>query len=229
MDQDKNESPFNPLPMIVWVLVLPLVAMELVLNLGGAGLVGGPEAIGWRLQAVERFALFPELLRYQWEYGGQPYPDLARLVTYPVIHSSFSQTLFAVVLILALGKMVAEVFRWWAVLVVFFGAGIAGGLAYGLLVPGLKSALLGAYPPLYGLIGAFTFLLWVNLARSGSNQFRAFSLIGFLLFFQLVYGLIFGGNWVWVAEVTGFVTGFILSFFVSPGGWARVRDKIRQR
>ena len=34
-------------------------------SLGAAGVwSGGPQAIGWRLQAVERFGLFPELLRY---------------------------------------------------------------------------------------------------------------------------------------------------------------------
>jgi membrane associated rhomboid family serine protease len=229
MDHDRNEAPLNPLPVIVWVLVLPLVAMELVLSLGSFGLVGGPQAIGWRLQAVERFALFPELLRYQVETGGHPFPDLARLVSYPLTHGTFSHALFAVVLLLALGKMVGEIFRWWAVLVVVFGAAIAGGLAYSLLVPGLKAPLVGAFPAVYGLIGAFTFLMWVNLARTGANKFRAFSLIGFLLFFQLLFGVLFGGTWDWVAEVTGFAAGFLLSFAVSPGGWSRVMDKVRQR
>jgi membrane associated rhomboid family serine protease len=229
MDYNTTESPLNPLPVIVWVLVLPLVAMELVLSLGGTGLVGGPQAIGWRLQAIERFALFPELLRYQWETGGQPYADLLRLVTYPLVHGTFSNALFAVVLVLALGKMVGEIFRWWAVLVVIFGAAICGGLAYGILVPGMKSPLIGAYPPIYGLIGAYTFLMWVNLARAGANKFRAFSLIGFLLMFQLVFGVFFGSNWTWVADITGFATGFVMSFVVSPGGWSRVMGKIRQR
>ena len=229
MDNTRNEAPLNPLPAIVWVLVLPLIAMELVLSLGESGLVGGPQAIGWRLQAIERFALFPELLRYQWETGGQPYPDLARLISYPLVHGTFTHTLFSVVLLMALGKMVGEIFRWWAVLAVIFGAALVGGLTYGLLVPGLKSPLVGADPSLYGLIGAFTFLLWVNLAQSGANKFRAFSLIGFLLFFQLLFGVLFGGTWNWVADVSGFAAGFVLSFVVSPGGWSRVMDKTRHR
>jgi membrane associated rhomboid family serine protease len=229
MDQDPNASPLNPLPMIVWVLVLPLVAMELVLSLAEAGFVGGAQGVGWRLQAVERFGMFPELLRYQWETGGYPYPELLRLVTYPAVHASFSHALFAIVLLLALGKMVGEIFRWWAVLVVVFGSAIAGALTYGFLIPGLRTQLIGAYPPVYGLIGAFTFLLWVNLARTGANKYRAFSLIGALLFFQLIFGVLFGAGWDWVADVTGFAAGFLLSFVVSPGGWARVMDKLRQR
>jgi membrane associated rhomboid family serine protease len=229
MQTDHNAAPFNPLPMIVWVLALPIIAMELVLAAAGAGLVGGAGGIGWRLQAVERFGMFPELLRYQVETGGQPYEELLRLVAYPLVHASFTHALFAVVILLALGKMVGEIFRWWGVLVVFFGASIAGALAYGLLIPDLRTPLLGAYPAVYGLIGAFTFLLWTNLARKGANKYRAFSLIGALLFFQLVFGVLFGGTWDWVADVTGFATGFLLSFVVSPGGWARVVEMIRQR
>ena len=55
----------------------------------------------------------------------------------------------------------------------FFGSAVAGALAY-TLVPGLQTPLIGGYPPVYGLIGAFTFLLWVNLAAVGANKYRAF-------------------------------------------------------
>lgn len=54
-------------------------------------------------------------------------------------------------------------------------------------------------------------------------------MIGALLFFQLVFGVLFGGTWDWVADIAGFATGFLLSFVVSPGGWARVVEMIRQR
>ncbi len=229
MEPQQNQSPLNPLPMIVWGLALPLIAMELVLGLAGAGALGGAQGVGWRLQAVERFAMFPELLRHQVENGGQPYAELLRLVSYPLVHASVTHALFAVVLLLALGKMVGEIFRWWGVLVVVLGASVAGALAYGLLVPGLRTPLLGAYPPVYGLIGAFTFLMWVNLARVGANRYRAFGMIGFLMFAQLLFGVLFGGTWDWVADIAGFVAGFLLSFVASPGGVRRVVQMLRQR
>lgn len=229
MDEDHNAAPLNPVPWVVWLLALPLIAMEVVLSLGSAGVVGGPQAIGWRLQAVERFGLFPELLKHQWQTGGYPAGELHRLVSYVVVHGSFTHALFAVVMVLALGNMVASVFRWWAVLVVFLGAAAVGGAAYGLLVPGLRTQLIGAYPGIYGLIGAFTFLIWTKLALVGANRLRAFSLIGMLLAVQLVFGLLFGGGWDWVAEVAGFATGFLLSFVVSPEGFRRVVAIIRQR
>lgn len=229
MDPDHNAPPLNPLPWIVWVLALPMIAMEVVLSLGAAGVLGGPQAIGWRLQAVERFGLFPELLKFQWETGGHPIIELQRLVSYVLVHGSFTHALFAIVMLLALGNMVAGVFRWWGVLVLFMGSIVVGGAAYGLLVPGLRTQLIGAYPGVYGLIGAFTFLIWTKLALVGANRLRAFSLIGMLLVVQLAFGLLFGGGWDWVAEVTGFAAGFLLSFVVSPGGFRRVVQMIRQR
>jgi membrane associated rhomboid family serine protease len=229
MDPDHNAPPLNPLPWIVWVLALPLIAMELVLSLAEAGVVGGPQGIGWRLQAVERFGLFPELLKYQWETGGHPLEELHRLVSYTLVHGSFTHALFAVVMLLALGKMVGEIFRWWGVAVVFLGSAAVGGAAYGLLVPDLRTQLIGAYPAVYGLIGAFTFLIWTRLALVGANRFRAFSLIGGLLFVQFVFGVLFGAGWDWVADIAGFATGFLLSFVVSPGGFRRVVAMMRQR
>ena len=229
MDPDHNAPPLNPLPWIVWVLALPLIAMEVVLSLGEAGVIGGLQAVGWRLQAVERFGLFPELLKHQWQTGGYPLEELHRLVSYVAVHGSFTHALFAVVMLLALGNMVAGVFRWWGVLVVFLGSAAVGGAAYGLLVPGLRMQLIGAYPGIYGLIGAFTFLIWTKLALVGANRLRAFSLIGMLLAVQLVFGLLFGGGWDWVAEVAGFAGRFLLSFVVSPGGFRRVVQMIRQR
>lgn len=229
MDQDHNAPPLNPLPWIVWVLALPLIAMELVLSLAERGLVGGTQGIGWRLQAVERFGLFPELLKYQWQTGGQPLGELHRLVSYALVHGSFTHAIFAVVMLLALGKWVGEIFRWWGVLIVVLGSAAAGALAYGLLVPDLRAPLIGAYPAVYGLIGAFTFQIFTNLAKVGANKYRAFSLIGALLFVQFLFGVLFGGGWDWVADVAGFAAGFLLSFVVSPGGFRRVMDQIRQR
>lgn len=229
MQQDPTAAPINPLPLIIWVLALPLIAMEVVLALAEAGMVGGAGGIGWRLQAVQRFGMYPDELRGLLETGGTPYGDWLRLASYPLVHGSATHAIFAVVILLALGKMVGEIFRWWGVVIVVLGASIAGGLVYGLVIPGIRAPLIGAYPPVYGLIGAFTFLLWTNLARSGANKYRAFSLIGALLFFQLVFGVLFGTNWDWVADVTGFVAGFLLSFIVSPGGFQRVLQMIRQR
>lgn len=222
-----KEAPINPLPLVVWALALPMIAMELVMSLGATGLTSDPAAIGWRLSAVEGFGFFPGILRAMVEQNVWPWQHVIRLLTYPFIHGSITHALFAVVILLALGKMVAEAFRAWAVLAVFFASAIVGACVY-TLIPWAEQPIFGAYPPVYGLIGAFTFLLWVKLAGSGA-QYRAFSLIGLLLGVQLLFGALFGGTLEWVADLAGFATGFLMSFVVSPGGAARVMEKIRQR
>ena len=59
---------------------------------------------------------------------------------------------------------------------------------------------------------------------------RAFTLIGMLLLFQLVFGMVFGGTgYGWIAEIAGFAVGFGLSFLLVDGGVARAIRQIRQR
>ena len=226
--QDLNAPPLNPLPPVVWLLALPMIALELMFSLGDAGVIGGPAAVGWRTTAIEQYGLWPDFWRQQLAIGNFGADVLLRFVTFPFLNFTVSQALFGVVMVLALGKFVGEVFRWWALLVVFFGAAIVGGLVY-VSIPDIRQPLFGAFPAVYGLIGAFTFLIWVRLAGTGVNQFRAFSMIGVLLGMQLVFGVLFGGGWEWVADLPGFAAGFLLSFVVSPGGFGRVRDRIRQR
>ncbi|NGM44818.1 rhomboid family intramembrane serine protease [Rhodobacter sp. SGA-6-6] len=228
MDRDLNAPPLNPLPWIVWVLALPLIAVEVVVQLGTSGLAGGPEAVGWRLRAMEWFAFSPDFLRRALETGEWPLETLWRQVSYVLVQGEVTSTVFVVVLLLALGKMVGEVFRWWAVALVFVGSAAMAALVYTLVMPGNRVPLVGGFPAVYGLIGAFTFLMWVRQAATGGNQWRAFTLIGVLMGVQIFFGAIYGGV-AWVAELAGFATGFLLSFVVAPGGWNRVMGRLRNR
>lgn len=78
-----NAPPLNPLPPVVWLLVDHRDG-------GGAGgwrrcgLVGGPAAIGWRIEALQRFAVIPELTRYMWTNGVWPIEALARFIAAPL-------------------------------------------------------------------------------------------------------------------------------------------------
>lgn len=227
MRENLNAPPLNPLPWIVWALALPIIAMEVVVNLGARGIIGGSGAVGWRLQAMERFAFSPDLMRWMIDTGQYRPEDLARLVTYPFVHAGFTDALFAVVILLALGKMVAEVFRPLAVVVVFFGSAVGAALVVTAL-PFLHQPMIGGFPAVYGLIGAFTFLLWVRLAGTGTVQYRAFTMIGFLVGVQILFSLLFGGLG-WIGDVAGFGCGFLLSFVVSPGGWRHVMARLRRR
>lgn len=223
-----REPPVHPVPAAVWLLALPMAVIEIAFSAGARGLVGGGQGVGWRLEAAQRFGLSPEMLGRMWDSGQWPADFLRRFVTYAFVHMSFLHAAMVIVFLLALGKFVAEALGRAAMLAVFFAATVVGAVAYS-LVPAAQIGLLGGYPGVYGLIGAFTFVLWARLGAMQANRYRAFSLIGMLLLFQLVFGLLFGGGWDWVAEIAGFGTGFALSFAIVPGGPARLLRRLRAR
>ncbi len=228
MNSSYDSSPLNPIPPVVWLLVLPIAAMEIALSLGGLGLAGGAVGIGWRNDAIQRFALSPEMLDQMLTLNQWPADGLMRFVTYPFVHYSFMNAVFGVVFLLALGKFVGEVFSPLSVLAIFVLSGVAAGVAYS-LVPGVRFALVGAFPPVYGLIGAFTFIHWARLGAANGNRVMAFRLIGMLLGVQLLFGVLFGGTPLWIADLSGFAAGFGLSFLLGPGGPTQLVNRVRRR
>ena len=154
---------FNALPPVVVALALAIFGVELLISAGARGYIGGPEAVGWRLEAIREFAFFSPVLEFVIERQAWMSPELRRFVTYPFIHLGFAHVIFVIVFLLALGKLVGEVFGNLAVLIVFFGSAIFGALIFAGLT-GDSRPLVGGYPGVYGLIGAYTFLLWVEAA-----------------------------------------------------------------
>jgi len=222
------QPPVNPLPPAVVVLFLAIAGVEAVLSLAEAGLIGGREAIGWRLGLVRGYGFSGGIFDQMWAQGLWPIKDVLRFVTYPFVNLGFTHGLFAMVLLLALGKMVAQTLGQVAFLVLFFLSGIGGALIYAVVLndPGW---LVGAYPSVYGLIGGYSFVMWRVLGAQGGPQHRAFSLIAMLMGIQLLWGVFFDVGTTWVAELAGFFIGFGLSFLLVPGAWARMRDRMRQR
>ncbi len=228
MTHPQDELPFNPMPPVVVALALLILGIELVFQAGSRGLLGGQQGVGWRLAAMREYSFSGPILNWMIETGRWPLEHLKRFVTYPFIHVSFTHAAFVLVFLLALGKMVGEVFGTLAFLIVFFLSAFVGALAYGLLLND-PSPVVGGYPAVYGLIGSYTFMLWVSLTGTGNTQYRAFTLIGFLMGLQLVFGLLFGSNKDWLADIFGFATGFFVSMLMVPGAIGRIRARLRRR
>ena len=226
-DTPENTAPVNPLPPAVVALVLVIIGIEAVFSLGARGIIGGPGAIGWRVDAIQSYAFSSEILAWMWETGRWPFEHVMRFLSYVFVHGAFTQALFVCVFVLAMGKMVGEVMGDLAMVLIFLGSGIGGALGYGVLVNS-PTPLIGGFPAVYGLIGGFTFIMWRSLALVGAQQSRAFTLIAFLMGAQLVFGLLFGVQPDWVADLSGFATGFGMSFFLAPGGWTRIRGQMRR-
>ena len=229
-DQDPEEfQPLvNPLPPVVVILALAILAVELLLAAAGRGFVGGPAGAGWRLEAIESFGFFPAILDIMIETRSAPLSDMIRPFSYSLVHHGLTHAVFVIVFLLALGKLVGEVMGSVAVLATYFGAAVFGALIFAGL-SGSAGPLVGGFPAVYGLIGSYTFILWVSYGSAGESQWRAFTLIGLLLGLQLVFGLLFGSNRDWVAEVAGFGFGFAAAPIVSRGGFQRLLARLRQR
>lgn len=218
----------NTLPAAVVALAAVVFGVECLFQLADRGFIGGAGGIGIRVGAIEDFAFYPQALAWMLESGQTPLGLLMRFVTYPLLHVSITHAIFVCVFVLAMGKMVGEAFGNLSVLILFFGASIGGALAYGLFTQA-QYPLIGGFPGVYGLVGGYTFLLWVQSRMIGSSQLQAFRLIAFLMGAQLLFGAILGAGLDWIADLAGFVAGFGLSFLMVPGGWSRLRDMLRNR
>ena len=108
MDSDPNASPINALPVPVILLALPIVLVEIAFQLGAQGFVGGPEAVGWRLNAVQDYGFFAEVFQEMLDRGTYPPEHVLRFVTYPFMHWSMTHMLMVLVFLLALGKLTGE-------------------------------------------------------------------------------------------------------------------------
>jgi len=223
-----EEYPFNAVPLVPLALVLVMAGVELAFSAAANGWVGGVQGVGWRAGAFQDYAFAPAVMTEIFERGRGSFDLWKRFVTYPFVHVSFTHALWACVLLLALGKFVGEVFRPVAFAVLFFASSIFAAAIYGAL-SWQNTGLSGAYPGVYGLIGAYTYLMWLTLGKMGENQLKAFQLIGVLLGLLLVYSMIFGSSPTWIAEVAGFVIGLFIAPVLAPGGWQAFLRRIRQR
>jgi len=138
------------------------------------------------------------------------------------IHQSMTHAVFALVFVLALGKFVAEVLPGFLVLVIFFASGAVGAAVYSIVLDE-QFALIGAYPAIYGLIGAFTWLRFTNLQDEGKSGLQAFNLIIFFMAIALIFKFLVGGTNDWLAELVGFCVGFALAIACGPDAKLRLQ------
>ncbi len=223
----EKQMAFNPVSPIVVVLVLAMVAAELVFQAGEHRLIGGPLAEGWRVDMMRFFgfhkAVFDHILQ-----GGKIEPKVVwPFLSYLFIHQSFMHMLIAAALILAMGKMIADMFSGLAVGVLFVACGLAGSVAFGLFSTPGGFPLLGAYPVFYGFIGTFTWIQIFDLRAQGKSIGPAFTALGSLFLLRLGFTLYGGLPNDWMADLAGLATGFLLAYILAPDGKDRIRGWLK--
>lgn len=228
-DAEGNSAPINPLPPVVILLVVLIAAVEVIFQLGEAGIIGGATGPAWRIMIADQFGFSNAAVYLMWDTGQYPPELLVRFVSYMFVHANFVAALFSVVFILALGKFVGERVHWLVLLAIFFGSGILAALAQA-IVMGPTMAMLGAGAASYGLIGALSWILFTEQRAVGQNGLRAFRLIAALGVLLAVFSILFGGH-DWFERVAGFFVGFGICALLRPvagAGLTYWRDRMRR-
>lgn len=229
---ESERGVFGPVPGPVWMLVLAVLAVEAVLQAGAAGLIGGPEAIGWRQATLQRHGFSGAQWQWLVETGRWRGPEALRPFSFGFVQTGGLQAIFVAVLLLALGKAAGEMLAGWAVLALALGAGAAGALAATALWP-QPAWLAGGYPAVFGLLGAFARAAWTARGLFSGTEAtprgRALALVAVVLGLRLALGLAAGQAQDAVADLAAFGTGVVLAGLLAPGNGAWLLARLRRR
>ncbi len=230
-----SESPVNSVPFVALLFGLIIIGAEATFSLADLGLIGGQNAVGWRINMWERTSFDPTTIERVFMLGDYNIERLKTFFTYFLVNHGFGQAAFSAALALALGKAIGDAFGNLALLVIILLTSFVGALAYGIVFPD-GSALSGSFTPVFGLIGAYTYMLWLRLGEAGQKQLQAFRLVAVLLSLQALFSVVVlltgqaANGWpVWVPELAGCAAGFGVSVLLAPGGWTSFVSRMRQR
>ena len=223
-----NKPPVvNPIPTAILVIFFGIILVEAFLFFNVGGLIGKTGVAAERLLLIQNYGVPPKLANWMLGTGNPSIDNVFRFVAYPFVNLSSLSVVFASVLLLALGKMVGEVFSTLSVVSIWTLSTTLAAFFYSISSTN-GQILVGSYPGVYGFVGAYTFVSWITLRLAkNKNQSQAFSLIVALMSVQLLFSFLFGTGQLWIADFAGFVTGFIVSFFLSPGGIKKVISVLR--
>ena len=203
-----------------------MLVVEAGLQLGKYGLIGGPEAVGWRIEMIRAFGFFDVVWERMLQTQQIKVDWIWPFVTYPFVNLSPVSALVGAAMIISIGAHLIREYSTLAFLVVFFVPTAAAAIAFGLASQS-PQPLLGPFPSLFGLLGLYTWNLWFEAKAKGKSPWGAFRLAGFLLAFQLLRWLIFGQGKELVAEIAALVVGGLLGLFVTQQGKELLRRLFR--
>ena len=117
---DYKRSPIvNPIPTSILLIFFGIILVEAFLVFGFGGPLGKTETTIERLTLVQNYGVPPNLATWMFETGNFSIEYVSRFIVYPFINLSGLSVVFAAVLLLALGKMVGEVFSSFSVILIW--------------------------------------------------------------------------------------------------------------
>jgi hypothetical protein len=209
---------FNPLPLAVWLLVLPVLGVESVLSLAEAGLVNWQGSGGWRDGAVTAWGITPALQGWMWDNRTFPPEHLMRYVAFGFLHLGPAQAVLVAAIVAGLGTACAPVLGSARVVGFALAAQAAGAVMFGAMGQD-GSWLVGGYPLVFGLAGIYAAVQW----QAGSGL-RAFGVLAMLVVGRLVMAALMGGR-DFIADLGAAAMGFALAAALRPGLRVRLRRR----
>lgn len=216
---------FNPISPVVVIITVVIIGVELILQLGENGIIGGSQGATWRTQLLRDFAFHDAVFEHIKQNRVLEPATIWPFFTYPFLHLGIGHVAIGAAIFLSMGKTISEAFSSFAVVVLFISCNFLGAVAFGLF-SSQAFPLVGAYPAVYGFISAYTWIEYNRLKSAGKNTFPAFRLILMLLVIRVILGVFFGLRNSWVADLSGLITGFLLSFVLAAEGRVLLRKWI---
>ncbi len=200
---------FQKLPKSIVVLAAMIGGFEILFSLSESASLFGLTGDQLRLIAIRDFGFWDPIFSAQVSTFNLINKESLRLIAYPFIHFNFVSSIISVVFTLAFGNLLARFVNDLQMITFFMLATLFGALGYSLFL-NESFPLVGSSPGFFGFVGGFIFLLVLQYLE-GRTEFDGFFAVPiFLLSAQIGFQLIFGGPNYWVADLIGFVSGFIL-------------------
>ena len=189
-------------PALLWLVVGAMVAIELLLAVGDRGWLGGIE---WRRTALVYGAFWQPLVAgtARPAFDGQ---TATMFLTHAFLHGGLAHLALNTVILLALGKFVAEQAGPWPMLLLFLVCAVAGGAGFSLLADA-RGPMIGASGAMFGFIGLWQY--WETLARRrhGMTLRPVVTMLLGLAAINVVLAVVLDGGLAWEAHLGGFLGG----------------------
>ena len=199
-------TPETGAPRFLWVIVGIMAVIELALGLSEAGYLGSSN---WRWPAFAIGAFWQPIFS-----GGMgplyPGQQVVMFVSHAFLHGGFIHAALNSVILLALGKFVAQRIGTLRTLLVLLLSAIGGGLAFGMIASS-NAPMIGASGAVFGLIGVWQ--SWdLDMRRAAGLPLKpVFVAILGLAFANLLFFALLGGGLAWQAHLGGWLAGFLLA------------------
>lgn len=216
--ETRLQSP-DPVHPVLWTLVGVIVAIEIALQASDAGL----------LFDNARIRVFMHGAFWGWLWDGDVSPmfegqGYAMLLTHAFLHGGMMHLVMNMVVLLAVGKMIAHRAGARDMMILFGLSAVGGGVAFGVLSTA-EEPMVGASGAVFGFLGVWKYWEYRERLLRGLPTRPVWTFIGTLAVANVVIWVVLGGYLAWEAHLGGFVAGWMGAWLL----WRSMQSREIQR